>query len=239
MPDKDAVKKENSNIINIKNIRRTHGQYRHPYLNHPPMINLPPVTKIMLCIIIGVQLVTSFLLSPPSQESLFLTFGFKPSDWTILSGFNPFAFVTLVTYMALHGGWMHLAMNGAMLMAFGAGCEKWMGSKKFTLFFILCGICAVVAEVMIHPFSTIPIIGASGALSGLFASVLIGLQKEGRLPAGRYGIWPFAFLWIGISIIFGIFGNDLVGSPIAWIAHLGGFFGGLFLMQFRYFKFYH
>ena len=95
-----------------------------------------------------------------------------------------------------------------------------------------------MAEVAVHPYSAYPIIGASGALSGLFAAALIGLQKEGRLPASRFGIWTFAAVWIGISVVFGFFGDDLVGGPIAWIAHLGGFFGGLLLMQFRYFKFY-
>lgn len=239
MPDNDTVQHEKDNIIDIEIARKAEEQRKQSQRpKHPPMINLPPVTKTMLLIIVGVQLVTTFLLSPPLQADLLLTFGFKPLDWTGQFGADPLAFVTPLTYMALHGGWMHLAMNAAMLMAFGAGCEKWMGGKRFTLFFVLCGIFAAVAEVIAHPYSANPIIGASGALSGLFAAALIGLQKQGRLPVTRFGIWTFAAVWVGISLVFGFFGDALVGSPIAWIAHLGGFFAGLALMQLRYFKFH-
>ena len=173
------------------------------------------------------------------RVSLFLKFGFIPTLWTGQGdyGFDSYALISPITYIFLHGNWMHIAMNGAMLMAFGAGVEQWMGARKYLLFFILCGIAAVVVEVIINPFGVNPVIGASGALSGLFAAILVLLQSQGRLGAGKYGIWPFAAVWIGISVIFGLVGGALMGGvKIAWAAHLGGFIAGFCLLKMPYFN---
>ena len=107
-------------------------------------------------------------------------------------------------------------MNAAMLMAFGAGVERYYGAKRYILFFILCGVLSLIPELIFNPDLQYPLVGASGALSGLFAAILIILQNEGRLPVGKYGIWPFAGLWIGISVLFGLFGSQMAGAPIAW-----------------------
>lgn len=205
---------------------------------HPPLLNLPPVTKALLVVMIAIHAILYLAVSPETRAEMIFTFGFIPSIWTgnefldvpQLSVLSP------LSYMFLHGNWMHIAMNGAMLMAFGAGVEKIMGGKKYLLFFILCGLISLLPELLIHPASQYPIIGASGAESGLFAAILIILQSEGRLPTGKYGIWPFAILWIGISVLFGLFGGLMAGGPIAWLAHLGGFIGGFILLQTRYFR---
>lgn len=213
-----------------------------PKPGHPPLINLPPVTKYFLILIIAIHAVVSFALSPDMQSALFLTFGFVPYLWTGLwTGNNLFGFDILsaaspLTYMVLHGSWLHLFMNGAMLMAFGAGVERVMGPRKYILFFILCGLLSLFPEIIIHPQLQSPLVGASGALSGLFAAILIILQRTGRLPTGRYGIWPFAVIWVLISVLFGLFGSQMAGASIAWLAHLGGFFGGFILLRLPYFR---
>ena len=79
-------------------------------------------------------------------------------------------------------------------------------------------------------------IGASGGLSGLFAGVLIHFNDEGRLSFGTPGDWknlvPVTLLWVGISILFSfMMSGGAVGGSIAWAAHIGGFFGGLFLFR--------
>lgn len=205
---------------------------------HPPLINLPPVTKWLLLILIGIHAILYVVLDVRIRAEIILTFGFIPAIWTdnmfldapALSALSP------LTYMLLHGNWMHIAMNGAMLMAFGAGVEKTMGARRYLLFFTLCGLMSLIPELLINASSQYPIIGASGALSGLFAAILIILQRDGRLPTGKYGIWPFAAFWIGISVLFGLFGGAFAGGPIAWLAHLGGFIGGFILLQTRYFR---
>jgi len=206
---------------------------------HPPLINLPIMTKILLGIMILCHVIVHFLLPDQDQAFVILNFGFIPSIWTGQSdyGIDVFSVISPLTYMMLHGGWMHIVMNVTMLMAFGAGVEKWMGPTKFLFFFILCGVVAVLFEIIIHPFSMTPVIGASGALSGLFAAILVMLQSQGRLPTGKYGIWPIAAIWMGISILFGLVGGTIGQSPIAWVTHLGGFITGFIALKSHYFKY--
>lgn len=206
--------------------------------SHPPMINLPIVTKWMLIIMVGVYLAMIVFADDFMKAYIFLNFGYIPSIWTGNNayGIDIYALFSPLTYMVLHGTFMHILMNGAMLMAFGAGVEQWMGAKKFLIFFILCGLFAIVVETIIHPFSSFPVIGASGAESGLFAAILILLQAQGRLPTGKYGIWPFAVFWIGLSVVFGLVGGAVMGGQIAWAAHLGGFIAGFGLLKLKYFN---
>ncbi len=222
-----------SNIADFKKPKKEPEQKP----SQPPMINLPLVTKYLLLAMIGIHIALLFV-NDADKAYVFLNFGFIPSIWTGNNayGFDIYALISPITYIFLHGTWMHIAMNGAMLMAFGAGVEQWMGAKKFLIFFILCGIAAVAIETIIHPYSTNPVIGASGAESGLFAAILILLQSQGRLPTGKYGIWPFAALWIGISLVFGLISGFTGGGQIAWAAHLGGFIAGFGLLKLKYFR---
>lgn len=225
-----------NNIVNFK--KPTSQKQPKQVNNEPPLINLPPATKYLLLILIGIHLALAFLVSDEMKGYILFNYGFTPAIWTGQSafGFSVQALVSPVTYIFLHGGFMHLAMNVAMLMAFGAGIEQWMGAKRFLFFFFICGIAAAFVEMIIHPFSEFPVIGASGAESGLFAAILILLQAQGRLPTGKYGIWPFAVFWILISVILGLVGGRLAGGEIAWAAHLGGFIAGFVLLRFNYFR---
>jgi membrane associated rhomboid family serine protease len=223
-----------SNIVDFKKAEKQ----PEPKPPREPFINLPPITKYLLILILAIHLVITFLISQEDLGWVIFNLGFTPAMWTGQSPypFDIYAAVSPLTYIFLHGGWTHILMNCAMLMAFGAGIEQWMGARKFLIFFILCGILAIIAETIIHPFSINPVIGASGALSGLFAAVLILLQSQGKLPTGKYGIWPFAAFWVGISLLFGLIGGSLAGGQIAWAAHLGGFIAGFLLLRLRYFK---
>lgn len=205
---------------------------------HPPLINLPPVTKYILLALIVIHVIVHVLLNEADQSAVILYFGFIPALW---AGHDIFEFEALsalspLTYMLIHGSWLHLFMNGMMLMAFGAGVEPWLGAKRYFIFLIVCGLIALIPEILINPLSQSPLVGASGAISGLFAAILILLQQQGRLPASKYGIWPFACVWMGISMIFGLAGEQMAGAPIAWLAHIGGFLGGFALLKLRYFK---
>ena len=226
-----------SNIVDFKKPKPT------PPANKPPkqpFINLPPMTKWLLISLLAIYGITNFLIGAEMRTYIYLNFGFVPALWTGQTDY-PFDLNTLIsplTYIFLHANFMHIIMNCAMLMAFGAGVEKWMGGRKFIEFFILCGIASVIFETAIHPFSTNPVIGASGAESGLFAAILIVMQQSGRMPTGKYGIWPFAAIWVGISLLFALFGGALAGGQIAWAAHLGGFLSGFLFLKLKYFRGY-
>lgn len=225
-----------NNIVDFKRPERQPANGPKP--PSQPFINLPPVTKYLLILLVGIHAVLFLGFDEATRSEIFLTFGFVPYVWSDanLFGMSQWSYLSPITYMGLHGNWLHLIMNTTMLMAFGTGVEKWFGAKRYIAFFILCGLIAILPEFIIEPTLQFPLIGASGALSGLFAAILLILQHTGRLPVGKYGIWPFAIIWIGISVFFGFFGPELAGAPIAWVAHLGGFFGGYLLTKTPWFK---
>lgn len=189
-----------------------------------PMINLPPATKILAGLFLLIHGAV-FFLPAPSQYWVYDHFGFVPGRYTGAAAFEWYALAAPLTYMFLHGGWVHVLMNTAMMAAFGTGAERLMGPRRMLAFFTLCCLAAMLAQFAASPFSTDPVIGASGGLSGLFAAILIVMQKTGAGGMGRYGIWPFVVLWIGVSVLFGMMGAPGGGS-VAWVAHIGGFLAG-------------
>lgn len=205
-----------------------------------PMINLPPVTKYFAGILVAIQIIIGLVLSPDQQFWLIGHLGFVPSAFTApfnhdaspmqMAGISSLNYLGVFTYIFLHGGWIHLGMNVLMLMAFGAGVERWLGSKRYVALFMACSLIAAVIHLLVNPFSFDPVIGASGGISGLFAAVLVLLQQSGRLPTGKYGLLPMILLWVGISILFGTLGGP-GGETIAWVAHIGGFLAGFILLK--------
>jgi membrane associated rhomboid family serine protease len=194
-----------------------------------PMINLPPATKYLLGLILGVFLVTGVALSEQMSSRIIETFGFIPARFNG-GAFDLFAALSPLTHMALHGGWLHIIMNAFMLAAFGSGVERWIGARKMLLICLISGFCGAAFHYLLNSNSPAPMIGASGALSGLFAAALVMLGRGQREMGGKYGMLPFAILWIGLSIGFGMMGGP-DGSLIAWAAHVGGFLGGFLAVK--------
>lgn len=194
-----------------------------------PMINMPPVTKYLLGIMLGMYFLTGVILSSEQSDWVIGEFGFIPERFN--SGeFDPFMIVSPLTHMLLHGGWMHVTLNLFMLAAFGSGVERWLGSKRTLILFIASGLFGAAAHYILNTTSAYPMIGASGGLSGLFAGAIVMLNRGQREMGGKFGILPFALLWIGLSIGFGMLGGP-DGSMIAWAAHVGGFLGGFLVLK--------
>lgn len=194
------------------------------------LINLPPVTKALLGALIGIHLVVHLLLPDAAYNWIFTQLGFIPARWGGDLPFDIFTIFTPLTYMLLHASWLHLAMNTIMLMAFGSGIERWMGARRMLVFSILCGIVSVAAHLALNLHSMQPVVGASGAISGLFAAALIMIHRGHKELGGRFGLLPFIIIWVGISIAFGMTGAP-DGSAIAWAAHVGGFLGGFAILK--------
>jgi membrane associated rhomboid family serine protease len=143
-----------------------------------------------------------------------------------------------LTSMFLHGGWMHLIGNMLFLWIFGDNVEDSMGHVRFLSFYLLCGIAAVLAQAVPDPNSTVPMIGASGAISGVLGAylllfpharvhVLVALRfvmQRMRLPA----IWVL-LLWFGIQLI-STLASGGKGGGVAFRAHVGGFIAGALLV---------
>jgi membrane associated rhomboid family serine protease len=208
---------------------RPAGQTAHP--GHPPLINLPPFTRIMVFSILLIEIAMKFVFDPVQQYWIMTHFGFTPAYYTGVIPFDWPAIVGPFSHPFLHGGWTHVFMNGAMLMAFGAGLERWMGWKNLGLFMLCCSLAAAAIHLTFNLDSSNPVIGASGAISGMFAAAMVMLKETNRYsPGGNYGFMPFIIVWIGISVLFGVIGGPN-GENIAWIAHIGGFLAGFALIR--------
>ena len=197
----------------------------------PPLINLPPVTRAMVMVLIAVHL--GLMIPGMPVDILIPQLAFIPlryPNFLTGAGFDPALVWSPVTHMIVHSGWLHLGMNTAMLAAFGAGLEQEMGGRRFIHLSLLGGLIGALVHCLIFPTSGILMIGASGAISAQFAAILNVMQRQGRLPTGKYGIWPFAAFWVGISLFFAAM-NGFAPGGIAWAAHIGGFAGGFLIVR--------
>ena len=142
--------------------------------------------------------------------------------------------LTPIAAMFIHGGLLHLAGNLLYLWIFGRRIEDLLGHGRFFLFYLVCGLAAAALQVASDPNSYAPIVGASGAISGLLGGYAISY------PTGRLRLlWPpmrvpaalFLLVWIVIQIASGFAGKDEASSGVAWWAHVGGFVTGVALIR--------
>ena len=145
--------------------------------------------------------------------------------------------LTPVTSMFLHGGFMHLAGNMLYLWIFGNYIEDAMGRGRFLVFYLLCGIAAVLAQALPDTHSSVPMIGASGAISGVLGAYLL-LYPRARVlvvvPLGfflhtmRLSAGIVLVIWFAMQIFSSLAAGS--GPGVAWFAHIGGFVAGLVLV---------
>lgn len=196
------------------------------------MINLPRMTAILIGISVAVQIV---LAAAPFQWEgwAFINLGFIPARYTLDSGLQWQDLAGPVTHQFLHGGLAHILINMIMLAAFGAGVERVIGGTKLVILFLICGVAGAFAHFVIFPDSLSPVIGASGAISGLFGAALRLMARQSRQRGQNMRLLPIAGIWIGMSLIIGFTGLPGTGeAQIAWAAHIGGFVAGLALFGF-------
>jgi membrane associated rhomboid family serine protease len=233
---------DNDNVLDFKPARKKTNttktsQEQHSKRSHDaaePMINLPTFTKYLLLTLIGIHLIVTFLLNSEQLTWVVFHLGFVPGRFTGEASFEALALLSPFSSMFLHGGWLHLAMNAAMLLAFGSGIERWIGGKKMIAFFVACGLFGITAHFALNLHSTNPVIGASAGISGLFAAALVMLNKNTIGMTGKFGLWPIAIIWVVISVGMGFIDNPQMGikaGEIAWAAHVGGFLGGFAVLK--------
>jgi len=136
----------------------------------------------------------------------------------------------------MHGGWVHLAGNMLYLWIFGDNVEDRFGHAKFAFFYLLCGIAATFAQVVVNAGSNVPNLGASGAIAGVLAAYIILFPRgQVKVLMGR-GVVPMPALvviglWIVLQFISGIgsISQTAETGGVAYMAHIGGFVAGLVL----------
>ncbi|OGI41929.1 MAG: rhomboid family intramembrane serine protease [Candidatus Muproteobacteria bacterium RBG_16_64_11] len=202
-----------------------------------------PIVTVAILIACVLAFLWQLLHAPQAQELLITSLGVIPA--ALLGDFRPAQplyslppSVTLVTSMFLHGGWMHLIGNMLYLWIFGNNVEDAMGHGRFLVFYLLCGGGAALTQAFAAPDSTIPMIGASGAISGILGAYLL-LYPHARvlvlLPLGVFTrlVRLPALAVLGFWFVLQVVNSLLVttgGGGIAWGAHIGGFVAGLALI---------
>jgi membrane associated rhomboid family serine protease len=143
--------------------------------------------------------------------------------------------LTLLTYMFLHGGWMHLIGNMAFLAVFGDNVEDALGHVRYAIFYLACGIAGGVTHILMQPYSEVPLVGASAAVAGVVAAYLL-LHPNVRLwalifmriPLRIPAVWPIS-AWIVFQVWSIATATD---DGTAFWAHIGGLIAGAILIVF-------
>ncbi|MFH0948900.1 MAG: rhomboid family intramembrane serine protease [Candidatus Aenigmatarchaeota archaeon] len=189
-----------------------------PYKDENVTRKRPYVTWALIAVTVAI-----FILSLTNFENIISKYGFMPSE---------FALLTLLTSMFLHGGFDHIIGNMWFLFLFGDNVEDKFGKAKYLAFYLVAGIAATFVHYLTNPASTIPTIGASGAISGVLGAYMILFPKVRVHVAVYYQrttvpAYVMIGLWFFMQLIFGamsLAGGQ--GSGIAFFAHVGGFVFG-------------
>ncbi len=202
--------------------------------------------RIVTITLIALNVLAFFLeLSQGSEGALqsFITaWGVVPREFSVghdLPPTIPLPFwSTLVTSMFLHGGWMHLGGNMLYLWIFGDNLERVMGAAKYAVFYLVCGLAAGLAHILFAAGSSVPTVGASGAISGVLGGYLLLFPKNRVKVLTRGGVASVPAivvlgLWIVIQLVsqLGSIAQTSEGGGVAYMAHIGGFVAGMALVK--------
>lgn len=207
---------------------------------------MPLVTWLLIAANIAI-FIHEVGVSPAALEGFIRTWGLVPAQ---LLAQPQVEWVTIVTSMFLHGGWLHILSNMWVLFIFGDNVEERMGGPGYLLFYLLSGVAAALLQSFLMPMSREPMIGASGAIAGVLGAYLI-LFPHARVAS----LVPILFIFTVIQVpatLFLLFWfvsqlfsgwlaiGGAAGSGVAWWAHVGGFlFGILAVFLFARRRIYH
>jgi membrane associated rhomboid family serine protease len=157
---------------------------------------------------------------------------------------EPINWLTPVISLFLHGGWMHLLGNALFLWVFGNNVEDVMGRWRFLAFYLVCGLAAGAAQVAANPASPVPMVGASGAISGVMGAYLVLFPRvRVRMlfpllifwPIIEFPAWAVLIWWFVTQLVSGLpemlAPNPSIAGGVAFWAHVGGFVAGAALVR--------
>lgn len=211
--------------------------------------NVPRVTPpIAVTAIILFNVLVFFYgksLDTHSLRELFHLFGVVPArffepEWATWAGYPKTIGWPMLSYMFLHGGWLHIILNMWMLWIFGDNIEDVTGHGGFVVFYLLCGLAAVGLHMLFEQSSPLPVIGASGAIAGVMGAYVV-LYPHGRVLTLvpiiiiplilRVPSYLFLGIWFLSQVMSGIMSTaQQAAHEVAWWAHVGGFVAGIVLI---------
>ena len=200
------------------------------------------VALIALNVAIYLIFISGWVYAPNEEEAAsfavipakLMTAGMGGETMLATGAYMPERF-TLITYMFVHGNWIHLLGNMLFLWVFGDNIEDAMGHLRFIMFYLMCGIFAALFHTWMNPESEIPLVGASGAVAGVIAAYLILHPKVKvwvlalwRIPIRITAAWALG-IWIAWQFVSLLFEGE---ENVAWWAHIGGLLAGATLILF-------
>lgn len=211
-----------------------------PIRDTQPSNCVPVVTYALMgmnLLVFVLQLQTGF-----DNTLFFYTYGLVPAKYTVHEVSKYFSIsnqlFSIVSYMFLHGGFLHFIGNMWTLYIFGDNVEEYFGSLRFLGFYLICGIISGLAHFLLNAVSIVPTIGASGAIAGVMGAYFLLYPKSRILTVIPIIIIPLffeipAFVFLGIWFLIQFFNATGSGGEagIAWWAHIGGFIAGLVLVK--------
>jgi membrane associated rhomboid family serine protease len=214
-----------------------------PIRDNIPSKNVPVVNNLLIGINVVVFALQMLQGSDYGFQRLLFEYGLVPARFTapelavrVGPGHGVF---NLVSFMFLHGGFFHLLGNMWFLYIFGDNVEDRLGPVRYTLFYLLCGLISGLAHIALNAHSTVPTIGASGAVAGVMGAYFLLHPRSKILTLFLIIIIPlfveipsffFLGLWFLIQLLNASVHSGAAGG-IAWWAHIGGFLGGMILLK--------
>lgn len=201
----------------------------------------PWVNYTVIAVNVGMLLLQALL--PGDGERLIRGLAVVPAQIFDLRALAAAGFVPLLTLVSatfLHGGWLHLLGNMVFLWVFGDNVEDRLGHGRYILFYLAGGIVAGLAHVLANPESTIPTIGASGAVGAVLGAYAVAFPRARVLTLVPVGIFVPALrikarhllgFWFALQVLDGLLPNLGGTAMVAWWAHIGGFLAGMGLVR--------
>jgi membrane associated rhomboid family serine protease len=228
-----------------------------PYKDENPTYRTPVVTLAIIALNAVVWVVLQGAGSEPALTRSVCELGLIPGELLrqvppgtqIPMGLNMACVITAhaswlspLTSMFMHGSWFHIIGNMWFLWVFGNNIEDCMGRGRFVGFYLLCGLIAAAAQVLSSPASPIPMVGASGAISGVMGAYLVLFPRVRVHTLIFLGIfitrvalpaWIMLLYWVFLQFLGTLpaLGGADAGGGVAFMAHLGGFFAGALLIK--------
>jgi membrane associated rhomboid family serine protease len=207
-----------------------------------------PLVNYLIILLCSFLFLLEITLEDNELVAFIYTYGFIPSyfldadyriHWAYLS--QEQGYIPLLACMFLHSGWLHIISNMWMLYIFGDNVEDRMGKINFLIFYLLAGLVATFTHTFMNPGSTLPIVGASGAIAGVMGAYMFMYPQSKIESLFIIFFYPIiidipAFTYLGIWFLIELFNGSAANffsnapsQPIAFWAHIGGFvFGALF-----------
>ena len=204
-----------------------------------------PSTTWMLIILCGIVFLFETTLPQEQLENFTYYFGIVPVEYTKRHrlGLPLIDYLSFLTTMFLHGGWLHILGNMWFLKIFGSKVEDQMGHGRFLVFYLIVGVLASMSCIHFSPRSSMPVIGASGAIAGVMGAYYVLFPRARILTFIPIFFIPWfielpSFFFLGWWFLLQLFAGTVAqvlpssGGGVAWWGHIGGFIAGALLVTF-------